>query len=66
LVESIDNDEHTLALARPAQVREALGEGSVSARHHEESRRLYARHCQQQHVVALLDETLAVIGLKSA
>jgi hypothetical protein len=60
LTDPIDTDDRTLALARLAQVREALGESALAARHREESRRLYAQHReQQQQMVALLDQTLA-------
>jgi ATP/maltotriose-dependent transcriptional regulator MalT len=60
LAEPIDTDDRALALARLAQVREALGETGVAARHRDESQRLYAQHReQQQRTVALLDEALA-------
>jgi ATP/maltotriose-dependent transcriptional regulator MalT len=62
LAEPIDTDDRAMALARLAQVREALGESGVAAQHREESQRLYAQHRdQQQRTVALLDE--ALVGL---
>ena len=65
LAEPIDTDDRALALARLAQVREALGESGVAAQHREESQRLYAQHRdQQQRTVALLDEALAGLDPK--
>jgi hypothetical protein len=65
LTEPIDTDDRTLALARLAQVRDALGESGVAARHREESLQLHARHReQQQHTLALLDEALAGLDPK--
>jgi hypothetical protein len=62
LAEPIDTDDRTLALARLAQVREALGERGVAAQHREASQRLHAQHVeQQQRIIALLDEALAGI-----
>jgi hypothetical protein len=61
----IDTDDRAMALARLAQVREALGEQTVAARHREESQRLHAQHRdQQQRIVALLDEALAGLDPK--
>jgi hypothetical protein len=60
LAEPIDTDDRTLALARLAQVREALGESGVAAQHRQASQRLHQQHVeQQQRTVALLDEALA-------
>ncbi len=65
LTEPIDTDDRTLALARLAQVREALGELDLAARHREESKRLHAQHReQQQRTVALLDQALAGLDPK--
>jgi tetratricopeptide (TPR) repeat protein len=65
LTEPIDIDDHAMALARLAQVREALGEGGASAQHRAESLRFHAQHCeQQQRTVALLDEALAGLDPK--
>jgi hypothetical protein len=65
LTEPIDTDDRTLALARLAQVREALGEATLAAQHREESQRLHALHRdQQQRMVALLDEALAGLDPK--
>jgi hypothetical protein len=65
LAEPIDTDDRTLALARLAQVREALGESGVAAQHREASQHLHAQHCeQQQRMVALLDEALAGLDPK--
>jgi hypothetical protein len=65
LAEPIDTDDRSLALARLAQVRDALGEHGTAARHREESQRLYAQHCeQQQRMIALLDEALAGLDPK--
>jgi tetratricopeptide (TPR) repeat protein len=66
LTDPIDTDDRTLALARLAQVREALGESGLAAQHREESQRLHARHReQQQRIVALLDEALAGLDPKA-
>ncbi len=65
LSEPIDTDDRTLALARLAQVREALGESGLAARYREESQRLHAQHRDyQQRIVALLDEALAGLDPK--
>ena len=51
-----------MALARLAQVHEALGAAGVAAQHREESKRLIAAHReQQQRIGALLDQALAGI-----
>jgi hypothetical protein len=61
----IDTDDRAMALARLAQVREALGEEIVAAQHREESQRLHTQHRdQQQRIVALLDEALAGLDPK--
>jgi hypothetical protein len=66
LAEPIDIDDHAMALARLAQVREALGESGLAAQHREASRRLHAQHReQQQRLVALLDEALAGLDPKT-
>ena len=66
LAEPIDTDDHAMALARLAQVREALGESSIAARHRDASQRLHAQHGQQQQrMLALLDETLAGLDPKT-
>jgi hypothetical protein len=65
LADPIDNDDRMLALARLAQVREALGESGVAARYREESQRLHAQHrAYQQRLVALLDEALTGLDPK--
>jgi hypothetical protein len=65
LTDPIDTDDRTLACARLAQVREALGELDLAARHREESKRLHAQHReQQQQTVALLDQALAGLDPK--
>jgi hypothetical protein len=66
LAEPIDTDDHAMALARLAQVREALGESGIAARHREASQRLHTQHReQQQRLVALLDDTLAGLDPKA-
>ncbi len=65
LAEPIDHDDRAMALARLAQVRDALGEKSLAATCREESQRLHAQHCEQQRrIVALLDEALAGLDPK--
>ncbi len=65
LAEPIDTDDRAMALARLAQVRDALGEAGVAAKHRAESLHLHAQHCaQQQRTVALLDEVLAGLDPK--
>jgi hypothetical protein len=60
LADPIDTDDRTLAQARLAQVREALGESAAAAAHRKESQRLHAKHRdQQQRIILLLDEALA-------
>jgi hypothetical protein len=67
LTEPIDTDDRAMALARLAQLRDALGEGGMAAKHRAESHRLHAQHvAQQQRTVALLDEALAGIAPASA
>jgi hypothetical protein len=67
LTEPIDTDDRAMALARLAQLRDALGEGGMAAKHRAESHRLHAQHvAQQQRTVALLDEALAGIVPASA
>jgi hypothetical protein len=67
LTEPIDTDDRAMALARLAQLRGALGEGGMAAKHRAESQRLHAQHvAQQQRTVALLDEALAGIAPASA
>jgi hypothetical protein len=62
LAEPCDDDDRLVALARLAQVREALGEAGRAARHRAKSVRLHAAHrAQQQRIAALLDEALAGI-----
>ena len=62
LVDPIDIDDRAMALARLAQVHEALGAVGVAAQHREESKRLIAAHReQQQRIGALLDQALAGI-----
>ncbi len=66
LAEPIDTDDHAMALARLAQVREALGEIGLAVRHREASQRLHTQHReQQQRLVALLDEALAGLDPKT-
>jgi hypothetical protein len=66
LAEPIDTDDHAMALARLAQVRDALGESGIAAGHREASRRLHTQHReQQQRLVALLDEALAGLDPKT-
>jgi ATP/maltotriose-dependent transcriptional regulator MalT len=65
LADPIDTDDRTLALARLAQVREALGESGLAASYREESQRLHAQHRDyQQRIVALLDGALAGLDPK--
>ena len=65
LAEPIDTDDRAMALARLAQVRDALGESAVATMHRTESRRLHTQHvAQQQRTVALLDEALAGLDPK--
>jgi hypothetical protein len=67
LADPIDIDDRAMALARLAQVHDALGAGGVAAQHREESRRLVAAHReQQQRLAALLDEALAGLDPKDA
>jgi hypothetical protein len=67
LAEPIDTDDRVMALARLAQLRDALGEAGQAAKHCAESHRLHAQHvAQQQRTVALLDEALAGIAPASA
>jgi alkylhydroperoxidase family enzyme len=62
LAEPCDDDDRLVALARLAQVREALGEGGIAARHREDAQRLYAAHREEQlRIAALLDDALAGI-----
>jgi hypothetical protein len=62
LADPIDIDDRAMALARLAQVHEALGAAGVAAQHREESKRLIAAHReQQQRIAALLDQALAGI-----
>jgi len=59
LTEPCDTDDGAMARARLAQVREALGEADVAARHRGESKTLHDEHCAQQRgIVARLDEAL--------
>lgn len=59
LSEPCDTDDRAMALARLAQVREALGEADVAARHRGESKALHDEHrAQQGRITALLDEAL--------
>jgi hypothetical protein len=65
LVEPIHTDDRAMALARLAQVRDALGESALAAQQREESQRLHAQHVeQQQRLVALLDEALTGLDPK--
>jgi hypothetical protein len=65
LAEPIDLDDRAMALARLAQLRDALGQGSAAAALRTESQRLHAQHrAQQQRTVALLDEALAGLDPK--
>lgn len=65
LAEPIDTDDRAMALARLAQVRDAVGESGLAATHREESLRLHAQHRgQQQHTLALLDQALAGLDPK--
>jgi hypothetical protein len=62
LADPIDIDDRAMALARLAQVHEALGATGVAAQHREESKRLIAAHReQQQRINGLLDQALAGI-----
>jgi hypothetical protein len=66
LSDPIDTDDRAMALARLAQVREALGEQGLAARHRDESQRLHAQHREQQlRLVALLDQALAGLDPKT-
>ena len=54
--------DRAMALARLAQVREALGETGLAATHQAEAQRLHTAHReQQQRIVAVLDEALTGI-----
>jgi hypothetical protein len=65
LAEPIDIDDQAMALARLAQVRQALGDAATSASHLAEARRLHAAHREQQGaILRLIDEALA--GLDAA
>ena len=67
LADPIDIDDRAMALARLAQVHDALGAAGVAMQHREESKRLVAAHReQQQRIAALLDEALAGIEPKDA
>jgi hypothetical protein len=62
LAEPCDIDDRAMALARMAQVRDALGETGTGAAHRSESTRLFETHReQQQRIVALLDQALGGI-----
>jgi hypothetical protein len=66
LAEPIDSDDRAMALARLAQLREALGEDSVAAQQRAEAKRLVAAHReQQQRIAALLDQALAGLDPKT-
>jgi hypothetical protein len=59
LAEPCDTDDRAMALARLAQVREALGDADIAARHRAESLGQHGEHrAQQQRIAALLDESL--------
>lgn len=58
--EPIDTDDRATALARLAQVHEALGSSTTAVRLRDDSRRLLAQHREQQRqIAALLDQALA-------
>ncbi len=60
LAHACDTDDRAMATARLTQVAAALGDAAAAQRHHQASQTHYAAHCeQQQHIVALLDQTLA-------
>jgi hypothetical protein len=60
LGEPIDGDDRAMALARLAQLNEAMGSASVAARQRDESRLLYENHRSHQREIAQqLDQALA-------
>ena len=62
LEQPCDIDDRAIALARLAQVHEALGEHDTAARERAQAQQLLAEHrAQQQRVVDLLDAALAGI-----
>jgi hypothetical protein len=66
LAEPMDIDDRMVALARLAQVREALGQSSAAAAQRAEAQALYAQYReQQQRWVACLDEALAGLEPKA-